>query len=194
MSAASDKPYHHGDLAPALRGAAREILETEGLPALSLRSVARRAGVSHAAPYRHYPSREALLADVATEGLAELRAEITQAGAKPGDKGERIVHIGRAYMQFAARHSGLLRLMLGSELPNRSEFPKLADATAAIGEEIGRVLGDPAAGITAWAAVHGLALMILENVIDIGQRQGGLEVTPPRAEILLRSLMEALKE
>ena len=82
----SERPYHHGDLAAALRKSARAILEEEGLAALSLRSVARRAGVSHAAPYRHYKSREALLADVAVEGLAELKAEIVHAGARPGDK------------------------------------------------------------------------------------------------------------
>src|SRR5215468_9381937 len=133
-----ERPYHHGDLAASLRNAAREILETEGLEALSLRSVARRAGVSHAAPYRHYASREALLADVAIDGLAELRSEIVQAGAKPGDKGERIIHVGGAYLRFASNHSGLVRLMFGSELPNRAEIPGLAAATSAIGQEIGR--------------------------------------------------------
>ena len=93
------------------RFTAREILEEEGLAALSLRSVARRAGVSHAAPYRHFSSREALLADVAIQGLKELQAEIAAAGAMPGDRGERIVHIGGAYLRFGVRHSGLLRLM-----------------------------------------------------------------------------------
>ena len=187
------KPYHHGDLAPTLRAAARAILEEEGLEKLSLRSVAKRAGVSHAAPYRHYASREALLADVATDGLRELRAEIIQAATVRGDRPERVVHIGRAYMRFAVRHSGLLRLMFGSELPNRGEFPGLSEATVAIGEEMGRVLEDPAAGLTVWAAVHGLAMLILDNVIDLGQRQSGLDVIPSRAEILLRSLTEALK-
>src|SRR5215470_9113015 len=86
----SERPYHHGDLAPTLRQAARAILEEEGLAALSLRSVARRAGVSHAAPYRHYASREALLADVAAEGLEELRGELIQAGAAPADRADRI--------------------------------------------------------------------------------------------------------
>jgi AcrR family transcriptional regulator len=190
----SARPYHHGDLAAALRQAARAILEKEGLSALSLRSVARHAGVSHAAPYRHYKSREALLADVATEGLAELRADIALAAAKPGDRGERIVHIGGAYIRFAARHGGLLRLMFGSELPNRAEFPGLAEATATIGDEIGGALGDTASGITAWGAVHGLAMLILENVIDLGQNQGSLDVLPSRAEILLRSLIVALRD
>src|SRR6516165_9270051 len=140
----SEKRYHHGDLGPSLRQAALAILEEEGLPALSLRSVARRAGVSHAAPYRHYPSREALLADVATDGLRELRAELMQASIARGDKPDRVAHIGRAYMRYAVRHAGLLRLMLGSELPNRAEFPGLNEATVAIGEEIGRALEDPA--------------------------------------------------
>ena len=188
------RPYHHGDLAPALRRAAQEILESEGLAALSLRSVAKRAGVSHAAPYRHYKSREALLADVAADGFVQLRDDIAQAAARPGSNAEHVIQIGRAYMQFAVRHSGLLRLMFGTELPNRAEFPALAAATAAIGEEIGRALNDAAAGLTAWAAVHGLAMLILENVIDLGQRQSGLEVIPGRAEILLRSLVEAMKD
>ena len=188
----SDRPYHHGDLAPSLRQAAREILEAEGLSALSLRSVARRAGVSHAAPYRHYASREALLADVAVEGLAELRGEIAQAAAVPADRAETIVRIGRAYMRFAVRHAGLLRLMFGSELPNRTGFPGLTEATAAIGEDIGRAIGNSPAGLAVWAAIHGLAMLILENVIDLGQTQAGMDVVPSRAEIILRSLTEAL--
>jgi len=188
----SERPYHHGDLAPSLRQAAREILEQEGLAALSLRSVARRAGVSHAAPYRHYASREALLADVAVEGLAELRGEIAQAAAAPTDRAELIVRMGRAYMRFAVRHAGLLRLMFGPELPNRTGFPGLTEATAAIGEEVSRAIGDSAAGLAVWAAIHGLAMLILENVIDLGQTQAGMDVVPSRAEIILRGLTEAL--
>jgi len=190
----SEKRYHHGDLAPSLRQAALAILEEEGLQALSLRSVARRAGVSHAAPYRHYPSREALLADVACEGLAQLRAELAQAGSTPGDRADRIVRIGGAYLRFASRHEGLLRLMFGSELPNRSEFPGVAEGTALIGEEIGRALDDAAGGLAVWAAMHGLAMLILDDVIDLGQKQAGLAVAPSRAEILLRSLVEMVKD
>src|SRR6266478_4987340 len=189
-----DRPYHHGELAPSLREAARAILEEEGLAALSLRSVARRAGVSHAAPYRHYASREALLADVASDGLAQLRSELAQAAAVPGDRAERIVLIGGAYLRFASRHGGLLRLMFGSELPNRADFPGLAEATALIGEDIGRLLGDAAAGLTVWAAIHGMAILILENVIDLGQKQAGMDVIPSRAGILLRSFVEALRD
>src|ERR1700730_8333961 len=136
----SARPYHHGQLVPALRESARAILESEGLDRFSLRSVARRAGVSHAAPYRHYASREALLADVASDGLTQLRSELAHAAAAPGDRGERVVHIGGAYLRFASRHAGLLRLMFGPELPNRADFPGLAEATAGIGAEIGIAL------------------------------------------------------
>src|SRR5258705_10590552 len=115
-----NRPYHHGELAPSLREAARALLEEEGLAALSLRSVARRAGVSHAAPYRHYASREALLADVASDGLAQLRSELAQAAAVPGDRAERIVLIGVAYLRFASRHVGFVGLVFGSEVPHRA--------------------------------------------------------------------------
>ena len=128
------------------------------------------------------------------EGLAGLRAELAQAAAAPGDRLDRIVGIGGAYLRFASRHAGLLRLMFGPELPNRNDYPGLAEATAGIGEDLGIALGDAAAGLAVWAAMHGLAILILENVIDLGQKEGGLTVAPSRAEILLRSLVELLRD
>lgn len=185
-----ERPYHHGQLGPALRANARAILEEEGLPGLSLRSVARRAGVSHTAPYRHYASREALLADIACEGISELRAELTQAAATPAAKPERIVRFATVYLRFAVRHPGLIRLIFGAEFSNRTSFSTLSEATNALIEEIGLALADPAAGLAALAAMHGLSMLILDNVIDLGQRQSGWDVVPSRAGILLRSLLE----
>jgi hypothetical protein len=126
--------------------------------------------------------------------LAQLRGELAQAAAVPGDRADRVVRIGGAYLRFASKHEGLLRLMFGSEIPNRSDFPGLAEATALIGEEIGRSLDDAAGGLAVWAAVHGLAMLILDDVIDLGQKQAGLAVAPSRAEILLRSLVEMVKD
>ncbi len=192
-AAAKAKPretYHHGDLGPALRDAARAIIEEEGLTALSLRAVAKRAGVSHAAPYRHYASLEALLADVATRGLEELRAVLRHAGAGPGGQADRIGRIAAAYVRFATQHEGLLRLMLGTQFPNREGLSELQSAADAIGEEIGAALGDPAVGLAVWATAHGLAMLTLENVIDLGQRTAGLHVLPTRAEMILRSVFD----
>lgn len=185
------RAYHHGDLRNSLREAARAILEEEGLAALSLRAVARRAGVSHAAPYRHYSNHEALLVELAVEGFDELRAEIAGAASGPGLEDERISEIGAAYMRFVARRPALARLMFGPQLPNRDLFPDLGAAADSVGTEIGAALNDTALGLAVWAAVHGLAMLILENVIDLGQRRSGLDVLPSRAEIILRSLFTA---
>ena len=185
------RPYHHGDLRNTLLGAARAILEEGGLGALSLRGVARRAGVSHAAPYRHFASHEALLVELAVEGFAELKTTLHSANAHATSMDDRIANLGAAYMRFVARRPALSRLMFGPQLPNRESFPELGLAADCVGEEIGSSLGDPALGLAVWAAVHGLAVLILENVIDLGQRRSGLGVLPSRAEILLRSLFTA---
>ena len=188
------RSYHHGDLKNALLDAARAILEEESLAALSLRAVARRAGVSHAAPYRHFPNHEALLVELAVEGFAELRAGIVAAAAAPGAESDRIAHLGAAYMRFVARRPALTRLMYGPQVPNRTAFPALGQAADAIGEEIGNALHDAHLGLAVWAAMHGLAMLVLEDVVDLGQRRSGLAVLPSRAEILLRSLFSVRRD
>jgi AcrR family transcriptional regulator len=190
---AETRRYHHGNLRSALLASARGILE-EGASDLSLRAVARRAGVSHAAPYRHFPNHEALLVELAKEGFVELREELVAAAGQKGVESDRIANIGAAYMRFAAKRPALARLMFGPQLPNRDSFPELTAAADAIGNEIGNALHDNALGLAVWAAVHGLAMLILENVIDLGQRKSGLDVLPSRAEILLRSLFSVQRD
>ncbi|HSZ75473.1 MAG TPA: TetR family transcriptional regulator [Rhizomicrobium sp.] len=185
--------YHHGDLRNALLDAARTLLGEDATD-LSLRAVARRAGVSHAAPYRHFPNHETLLAELAREGFVELRDEIVAAAAMRGFDTDRIANIGAAYMRFVAKKPALARLMFGPQLPGRDNDAALTEAADAIGTEIGRALEDPAVGLAVWAAVHGLAMLILENVIDLGQRKAGLAVLPSRAEILLRSLFSVQRD
>jgi AcrR family transcriptional regulator len=80
LSTSEKAPYHHGDLRRSLLDAALGILHQDGIGAVSLREVARAAGVSHNAPYRHFPSRDALLAGVAAEGFGRLRARLEAAG------------------------------------------------------------------------------------------------------------------
>jgi AcrR family transcriptional regulator len=191
---ARGRSYHHGDLRNALLNAARSILEDETQGELSLRAVARRAGVSHAAPYRHFPNHEALLAELAIEGFGELRDEIKLAANAPDVEADRIAKIGAAYMRFVARRPALASLMFGPQLPNRDSFPKLGEMADAIGQEIGEALHDSALGLAVWAAVHGLAMLILRNVVDLGQRKSGLDVLPSRAEIILRSLFSTRRD
>ena len=188
------RAYHHGDLRNALLESARKILEEESLARLSLRAVARRAGVSHAAPYRHFPNHEALLVELATEGFIELRKELRDSVSAGDSEPDRIAKIGAAYMRFVAKRPAVARLMFGSQLPNRDKFPALGQAADAIGEEIGKALHDSALGLAVWSAVHGLAMLVLENVVDLGQRRSGLHVLPSRAEILLRSLFSTKRD
>jgi AcrR family transcriptional regulator len=194
LAAGKGRAYHHGDLRNGLLEAARHILEEESLAALTLRAVARKAGVSHAAPYRHFPNHEALLVELSIEGFDELRDALVEAAKVPGSECDRIANIGAAYMRFVAQRPALARLMFGGQLPNRDQFPTLGLKADSIGQEIGEALHDSALGLAVWAAVHGLAMLVLENVIDLGQRRSGLHVLPTRAEIILRSLFSTARE
>src|SRR5476649_2053375 len=109
----ADKSYHHGDLRNGLLDAARAILEEESLAALTLRAVARKAGVSHAAPYRHFPNHEALLVELSIEGFEELRELLAEAAKAQGSESDRIANIGASYMRFVAKRPAVARLMFG---------------------------------------------------------------------------------
>lgn len=194
LAGKTGRGYHHGDLRNGLLEAARTILEEESLAALTLRAVARKAGVSHAAPYRHFPNHEALLVELSIEGFDELREAIIEAAKAPGTESDRIATIGAAYMRFVAQRPALARLMFGGQLPNRDQFPTLGLKADAIGEEIGKALHDSALGLAVWGSMHGLAMLVLENVIDLGQRRSGLHVLPARSEIILRSLFATSRD
>src|SRR3974390_1914544 len=88
--AGGERSYHHGDLRNGLLEAARAILEEQDLSALTLRAVARRAGVSHAAPYRHFPNHEALLVELSIEGFDELRDTLLEAAKAQGSESDKI--------------------------------------------------------------------------------------------------------
>src|SRR3977135_943878 len=98
--AISKATYHHGDLRAALLRAAMELLEESGEPPLSLRAVARCAGVSPAAPYRHYADREALVSAVAAVGYRELAEKLAAAHPSPSTP-EELASVAIAYVQFA---------------------------------------------------------------------------------------------
>src|SRR6185437_13169565 len=128
---------------------------------------------------RHFPNHEALLVELSIEGFGELRRDIVEAVKTAGTTdSERIADIGAAYMRFVAKRPAVARLMFGSQLPNRDKFPALGTAADAIGNEIGAALSDHNLGLAVWSAVHGLAMLVLENVIDLGQRRSGLHVLP----------------
>ncbi|MGX2995030.1 TetR/AcrR family transcriptional regulator [Streptomyces sp. JNUCC 64] len=163
-------PYHHGDLRTACLRAARELLEEDGGGALSLRAVARRAGVSPGAPYRHYADREALLSALAAEGYRELAGVLTAAHPSPSTPGE-LSDVATAYVRFALRHPALFRVMFAGPCDPADE--ERAAATAAVREYVRTAAraafphGDPdALSTTVWALVHGLAFLHLDGKLD----------------------------
>src|SRR5260221_11675379 len=121
--------YHHGGLRAACRSAALELLEEEGETALSLRAVARRAGVSPAAPYRHYEDREALVSAVAAVGYRELAERLGAAHPSPSTP-EQLASVAVAYVQFALERPALFPIMFGE--PCERDHDESVAATAAV--------------------------------------------------------------
>jgi len=183
-SPASSRPrYHHGDLKNALQAAASALIAQRSADAVSLREISQAAGVSHAAAYRHYADKQALLADLAEAGFREL-AQINRrmVAATRGGPVEQLKACGRAYVQFGVAQPHMLQLMFGGVIADWQAHPSLAQASAALAQtladvvEAGQASGDLRAGdvgdltLTAWSLVHGLALLI------VGRRIPGARV------------------
>jgi AcrR family transcriptional regulator len=178
---AARERYHHGDLQQALIAAALRILETGGAAALSLRAAAREAGVSQAAPYRHFADKEALLAAVAAASFRALSAAMREATAPlGGDLNARFRMLGLTYIRFAVAHPARFRLMFGRDVGRLSVHPGLkqaADETFALlvaGIERGQQAGLLRAGeprelaMAAWAMVHGLSALLVDGQLSPG--------------------------
>ena len=162
--------YHHGDLREALLDAAEALLAQRGAEALSLRDVARGAGVSHAAPYHHFAGLPELLAALAERSFQQLGAAM-QAGvdAHPADARDQLLAIAAAYVDFARRRPARFRLMFGPVLASRSRNPGLDRAA----EASFRVLLDaatrfdasagPLIALTGWSLAHGLSHLSLDG-------------------------------
>jgi AcrR family transcriptional regulator len=167
----SKTAYHHGHLRLALLRAAMELLEEGGEAALSLRAVARRAGVSPSAPYRHYEDREALVSAIAAVGYRELAEWLAAAHPSPSTP-EQLADLANTYVRFALERPALFRIMFG-EPCDRDNDERVA-ATAAVSTYVRTIVdrcfprADPegmATGI--WALVHGLAFLHLDSKLDV---------------------------
>jgi len=179
--------YHHGDLRTEILRAAGNIVEAQGGAGLSLREAARRAGVSHNAPYRHFADRDALLAALAAEGFAALDRALALAAAQgPRARGE-------AYVRFALEHPQRFRLMFDGTL-RLDAHPALREAAARTYQGLVRAFeplagaqGAPTAAAAAWALVHGLAQLLLDGHFADVPRAG------PRADAFVRAVLGAVR-
>ena len=165
--------YHHGDLEATLILTAGKMLEKEGVEALKLREVARRAGVSHNAPYRHFPQREALLAALAAEGFEWLRAAQRKATEAGGMRA-----MGEAYVHFALAHPQRFRLMFGGQISiaRHARLREVASRafdglSGALAARFPEARGAQDASVAAWSLVHGLALLLMGERIALRGRK-----------------------
>ena len=161
------RPYHHGDLRAALVGEGLRLVEEAGAEALALREVARAAGVSATAVYRHFPDKRALMTALALEGVRRLGEAQAMAAAKAGSGMAAFTATGLAYVDFALTNPGLFRLTF--TYPGIAIGDPGSDAAASLLHHHALELakGDnrmaQVIALRAWALVHGLALLILDG-------------------------------
>jgi AcrR family transcriptional regulator len=169
--------YHHGDLRRALLEAASDLVKEKGPAGVTLREAARRAGVTHAAPYRHFADKEALLAELAEEGFVRLRAEIEQAieGVAPDALLETL---GVMYVRFARTNPSQFRVMFGAEMGDKRRYPSLMRADQAVFDLVCDAIrkmqdaalmaaGNPARlGLVHWSMLHGVAALVVDGQME----------------------------
>jgi AcrR family transcriptional regulator len=197
--------YHHGQLRQAILDASRDILAESGARGLSLREAARRAGVSSAAPYRHFKDKESLLVALAQAAFGRLDAEL--AGVAEAHTGAspllRVQKLGVAYVEFAAKYPAEFRLMFGELAPPPESSDELAAATASASAHLPRALSELASTIgpesppvedltlLAWSVVHGLATLHLDGHLRHFEGKDAPAVAERITAMLTRALQGA---
>ena len=190
----TSKPYHHGDLREQLLNAGEQALGEMAVEQVSLREIARRVGVSHAAPKHHFPSLGHLLGEIAARGYKRFVTALDEAAdGSPDQSAEaRMLAMGRAYLRFAEENSAAYQLMFGQREPmvmtpnlieaSYAAWSQLVDGVTAI---VGPTRAE-AAALHVWSSVHGLSTL---------KQAGRLPPDLPWhniGELKLRKMMEGL--
>lgn len=191
----SSAPYHHGDLPAALVRTAIDLLEEGEAAELSLRAVARRAGVSPSAPYRHFTVRDDLLSAVAAVGYRELGEALVRAHPAPSSADD-LADIAVAYVQFALTRPGLFRVMFGG--PCDPSAPDRVAAVEAIHGYLNSIVqqalpsADPDTMPTAlWGLVHGLAFLHLDGKLDASSKRAVSDTVRASVRAMLQTPVHA---
>ena len=189
------------DLRQRILDASRDLLEQQGPNSLSMREVARRAGVTHQAPYHHFADRESILAELVASGFDELQARLSAAHdlAASRPAAEVLQASGEAYVGFALDHAGVFRLMFRPEVCDPGRFPVVRAAGERAQEELQRLVtilhgagASPDLALTYWAQVHGLACLIVDGPLGLAwpgaeERQAGMRNVLSRFAGFVRS-------
>jgi AcrR family transcriptional regulator len=177
-------PYHHGDLKNALIKEGLQIISEDGIEGLTLRKVAARIGVSHTAPYAHYPDKQALIAAISAAGHLELFEEMNALYQKHIDEPyKQLIEIGWHYIQFAMSDPEHFRIMFSKVIEDgeiHPEFIEISDKNYELVSEviqncqeagIFKVTEHEKLTIYVWSVIHGLATLIIEDQIPLAIKQ-----------------------
>jgi AcrR family transcriptional regulator len=195
--------YHHGDLPAALLAAVQEAITDSGVSGVSLRDVARRAGVSHSAPAHHFGSKAGLLMAFAAEGFRLLARAMRNevAGQGTADAAAQVAAVGQAYVRFAVSNQAHFVVMFGQEglIPGdreltaaRKEVYELLTDSIDRARQAGRLPGHSPelVAITAWSLVHGLAALLISGRIpDRAGRHDPQQIAVAVTNLFTQSLM-----
>ncbi|MBK3665888.1 WHG domain-containing protein [Bradyrhizobium diazoefficiens] len=201
-SAKTETPYHHGALREALLQAAERVLERDGLAGLTLRAVAREAGVSHAAPTHHFGDLTGLVSELAAIGFRQFNAAMASACDAATSPLQRALARPKAYVAYAQAHPGMYGLMFRTERLDYSR-PSLHEAAessfAGLANAIGAMRQEPISGdaltieqgaaiARAWSMVHGFTMLLLDGRLeDILERLPDGTTAEQLLEAILRS-------
>lgn len=171
--------YHHGDLKNALVKAGVEILAREGLGGLSLRKVAKQAGVSHAAPYSHFADKQTLIAAISTEGFKQLYVQIESViEAHQADPETLLIETSWAYLQFALNEPDRFKLMFSSVLEKEKEYAEFVEISQKNFSQLVKIVeicqeveilksgASDMVAVSVWSTVHGFTSLLLEGQIS----------------------------
>jgi AcrR family transcriptional regulator len=179
------RPYHHGNLRAALLEEAERTVREHGVDGLSLRELARQAGVSHAAPRRHFADRQALLDALAESGWERLGADTRAAAQRAGtDYEARLRAAGRAYVRFATRDAALLEVMFAGRQGRQAAALREA-ATRAFSVLVELVREGQASGVLELADPERMALLLFATVQGIAALANAGIVAPKRRDELV---------
>lgn len=193
----TDRPYHHGDLRRVIIDTAMDMLQEGGGWRCTLRELARRAGVSHAAPYKHFPDKAALLTELALIGFDRLRETLISTTHSASVR-EQFVAAARAYVGFAIANPALYRLMFGADAGKPADVHLNERALGAFGvllemlqhgQDAGALRKRPIQGQAAacWAQIHGAAMLTIDGLL-LPEKVG-----PDALESALATLLEGLE-
>jgi AcrR family transcriptional regulator len=200
-----ERPYHHGDLHRAILNAAFDVLSESQSTEFSLRELARRAGVSHNAPYKHFADKREMLAAVSAVGFERLADEMHKAQAGKAEPRERLMLLMRAYVRSGVTNPALYRLMFGGLLTEQDNNRPAVERTAAFAMRslivsaicegaIGEAIPDTkenssridTAMLALWSQVHGLTLLLIDGLV------GPVDAADTLVDLMLQTLIEGL--